>query len=435
MHPVQEIVRRNKIGREVGIYSCCSANRDVLKAVLLKAVKTNTLALIEATSNQVNQEGGYTGMTPYDFVAAVRLLAGEMGLPEQRLLLGGDHLGPLPWMQLPGDVAMERAGVLVRDCVLAGYTKIHLDTSMRIGSDNPNEPLQVSLCADRGAKLCAVAEEAFLEYQSTHPQAEPPVYVLGSEVPIPGGANDGSEMGVSKVEDCVHAIQEYRRAFHACGIDDAFERVVAFVTEMGVEFHERTLDEYNHEAAADLVDFMHTQQMAIEGHSTDYQTVKKLKRMCSDGVAILKAGPAFTFSAREALFALEGIECRLLDDTPEKKSNFRQVLEEAMHSDDSHWRDYYRGSAKEQRISIGYSFYNRSRYYMSLPQVVEAHDKLIANLSGNVIPLCMLSQYLPKQYFRVRSGEIENEPEAILLDRIGDRIDCYLRATKNNGEM
>ena len=65
--------------------------------------------------------------------------------------------------------------------------------------------------------------------------------------------------------------------------------------------------------------------------------------------------------------------------------------------------------------------------------MVAARDTLIQNLSGNVIPLCVLSQYLPTQYFRVRNGEIRNEALDIVLDRIGDRVDCYLAATNNCG--
>lgn len=435
MHPVQEIVQRNKAGREVGIYSCCSANRDVVKAVLLKARDTRTLALMESTSNQVNQEGGYTGMTPQSFADFVHEMSDDLDLPRNRVLLGGDHLGPLPWMNETADVAMEKATVLVRDCVMAGYSKIHLDTSMRMGSDDPSVPLDLSLCARRGALLCEVAEKAFMEYSHTHPDAEAPVYVLGSEVPVPGGATDGAEIHVSDVEDCTLALRTYRDAFNERGLGKVRERIVGFVAEMGIEFHERTLDEYDREAVRALTDYMKGTHLAIEGHSTDYQTENNLQRMVADGVAILKVGPALTFADREALFALEGIECRVFSDEPERESRFREVLEQAMLADDSHWRDYYQGDEKERGISRGYSFYDRSRYYMSLPEVKAAHDRLFENLSDGVIPICMLSQYLPNQYQRVRSGKIANSAEAILLDRIGDRIDCYLRATKNNGEM
>ena len=100
-----------------------------------------------------------------------------------------------------------------------------------------------------------------------------------------------------------------------------------------------------------------------------------------------------------------------------------------------YWKDYYKGDSNDQAISRAYSFYDRARYYMSQPEVQAARKKLLDNLAHGEIPLCMLSQYLPHQYYRVRTGELENDAESILLDRIGDRIDAYLHATKNNGEM
>ena len=68
MSIVNEIVRDNKRGYRSGIWSCCSANGDVIRAALRRAADTETPVLIESTSNQVNQEGGYTDMTPPRFL-------------------------------------------------------------------------------------------------------------------------------------------------------------------------------------------------------------------------------------------------------------------------------------------------------------------------------------------------------------------------------
>lgn len=435
MHPISEIVNRNKAGRPVGIYSCCSSNAEVVKAALLKAKKTNTICLIESTSNQVNPDGGYTGMTCSDFAEFVKKLAQNVGLPQNRLILGGDHLGPLPWATENEDMAMKKAEDLVRSCVLAGYTKIHLDTSMRVGDDDKHSALSVSTCARRGAKLCKVAEDAFKEYQKIHKDAEPPVYVVGSEVPIPGGDFDDVKIGITTPEDAVDGIEEYKNAFNNLGIGEVFDRIIGYVCEMGVEFHERHLDEYDSDAAKTLVDSMKKTKISIEGHSTDYQTPKNLEKMVVDGVAILKVGPALTFAMREGMFALEGIECRVYSNEPSRQSRFRDVLEHAMVVNDKAWRDYYTGSENDKAISRAYSYYDRCRYYMCVPEVVEAKEKLLDNLANGEIPLCMLSQYLPRQYSRVRAGLLENNAEEILLDRIGDVIDGYLVATRNNGEM
>ena len=66
------------------------------------------IALIEATSNQVNQDGGYTGMVPAQFRDFVQGIAERVGFPLARLVLGGDHLGPNAWTALPADEAMAK---------------------------------------------------------------------------------------------------------------------------------------------------------------------------------------------------------------------------------------------------------------------------------------------------------------------------------------
>jgi D-tagatose-1,6-bisphosphate aldolase subunit GatZ/KbaZ len=179
-----DLARANRAGEPVGIYSVCSADRSVLQAAMVQAQRDGVIVLIEATTNQVNQFGGYTGMTPPDFRAFVHSIAVEIGLPAPRIVLGGDHLGPHVWRSQGSDAAMARARDLVRDFVLAGFTKIHLDASMRLADDPADRPLDDATVAERAADLCAVAEEALTLLPANAPR---PLYVVGSEVPIPGG--------------------------------------------------------------------------------------------------------------------------------------------------------------------------------------------------------------------------------------------------------
>ncbi|WP_163362694.1 class II D-tagatose-bisphosphate aldolase non-catalytic subunit, partial [Escherichia coli] len=76
------------------------------------------------------QYGGYTGMTPVDFVVFVETIAREEGFDRTNLIFGGDHLGPNPWRKLPAEEAMAKAEAMVIDYIQAGFTKIHLDASM-----------------------------------------------------------------------------------------------------------------------------------------------------------------------------------------------------------------------------------------------------------------------------------------------------------------
>ena len=64
-HPGMMEQRRE--GKNCGIPSYCTANPLALEIILKRAKLLHTPVLIEATANQVNQYGGYTGMLPKDF--------------------------------------------------------------------------------------------------------------------------------------------------------------------------------------------------------------------------------------------------------------------------------------------------------------------------------------------------------------------------------
>lgn len=151
-HPIQQMMENRRNGIKCGIPSYCSANELVLEAALRRAKAQDTAVLIEATANQVNQFGGYTGMLPKDFYQMVLKMAEEIGVPEHQIILAGDHLGPLTWQNLPEKEAMENSIELVYQYARAGFTKIHLDTSMKV-ADDPDGLLSTETIARRGAIL------------------------------------------------------------------------------------------------------------------------------------------------------------------------------------------------------------------------------------------------------------------------------------------
>lgn len=141
-----------------GIPSICSAHPLVIEAAMLRAHREKAPVLIEATCNQVNQDGGYTGMTPEDFTRFVGAIADRIEFPREKILLGGDHLGPNPWKHLPADEAMAKAEAMITAYAKAGFTKLHLDTSM--GCAGEPTALPDATTAARAARLAAVAEDA-----------------------------------------------------------------------------------------------------------------------------------------------------------------------------------------------------------------------------------------------------------------------------------
>src|SRR5579863_279504 len=152
---LRAIVADNRAGRARGLPSWCTAHGRTLLAILRQHRDSDDPILIEATCNQVNQHGGYTGMTPAGFRAFVESLALQAGVAADRIIFGGDHLGPNPWKGRTAAEAMSEARVMVRAYVEAGFDKIHLDASMACADDLA---LSEDAMAERAAELCAVAE-------------------------------------------------------------------------------------------------------------------------------------------------------------------------------------------------------------------------------------------------------------------------------------
>ncbi|HEX3028101.1 MAG TPA: class II D-tagatose-bisphosphate aldolase, non-catalytic subunit [Clostridia bacterium] len=431
LHPMKEIVESRRMGTPKGIYSACSANAYVIEACMEKAQAAGESVLIEATANQVNQFGGYTGMKPADFSRFVYDIADKIGFPHERIILGGDHLGPLTWKSETSQNAMEKSIELIREYVLAGFTKIHLDTSMHLADDDTGKKLDTSVIAERGAVLCKAAETAFKEIMSLSDELQTPVYIVGSEVPIPGGSQkEGEGIQVTSVRDFEETVETYKDTFFRFGLQSAWENVIAVVVQPGVEFGDETVHEYNRKAAAELCETLKKYpNLVFEGHSTDYQTPGALKEMVEDGIAILKVGPALTFALREALFALNNMENELFKYDPGiQLSNLIETLDTVMARNPDNWKKHYHGNPATIRYARKFSYSDRVRYYLPLPEVRESIELMIQNLKTVEIPLTLIDQYLPLQYARIRSGKLKNDPEAMIKDRIGNYIDDYIYA-------
>ncbi|WP_421164857.1 tagatose-bisphosphate aldolase subunit KbaZ [Aeromonas dhakensis] len=422
MKSMLDLVAQHKQGEQVGIYAVCSAHPLVLEAALRLAAQGDQLLLVEATSNQVDQFGGYTGMTPADFRDLLHRLAAECRFPVQRLVLGGDHLGPNRWQSEPAEQAMAHAEDLVASYVAAGFKKIHLDCSMPCQGDPV--PLTDELVAARAARLANVAEQTAIR-QFGHSDL---VYVIGTEVPVPGGAHEElAELAVTTPEAARHTLAAHQQAFEQAGLAQLWPRVIGLVVQPGVEFDHTHVIDYHPERAAPLSRMIEAYpHLVFEAHSTDYQTPDAYRQLVRDHFAILKVGPALTFALREALFALAAIEEELV--VAKACSGLRQVLEETMLDRPDFWRSHYQGSPNECRLARGYSYSDRIRYYWPDSRVDDCYARLLANLAAEPIPLPLLSQHLPLQYRKVRQGSLSANPHDLILDQVQEVLRQYAAA-------
>lgn len=387
-HPLLDIPAAFHKGEPRGITSVCSAHPMVIEAALGLARALDRPALIEATCNQVNQEGGYTGMTPGDFRRFVERIAEDVGYDPANIILGGDHLGPNPWKHLPADEAMAKAEAMIAAYSEAGFTKLHLDASM--GCAGEPAALSDSQTASRAARLAAAAE--------AHKAGDnAPVYVIGTEVPVPGGAME--ELDHLQVTDPGAVAQTYEihlQAFAELGLQEAFARVIALVVQPGVEFGHTDIVQFDRQKAQTLSDALkHMPGLVFEAHSTDYQSETALRELVQDGYAILKVGPWLTFALREALYALDGI-ADILDGHPPKGA-LMSAMEQAMQDAPAHWDKYYSGTERQRWLQRHFSLSDRIRYYWPSPKAISAIDGLLTRLADTEIPAPVLSQFLSDQ--------------------------------------
>ncbi|MDH6195367.1 D-tagatose-1,6-bisphosphate aldolase subunit GatZ/KbaZ [Mycobacterium frederiksbergense] len=419
--PLADIIGRHKAGEPVGIYSVCSAHPTVVQAAFVQAAADDSQVLIEATSNQVDQFGGYTGLNPAQFRDLLFGIADECGFDRDRIILGGDHLGPNRWQHQPADQAMANAEVLVASYVEAGYSKIHLDCSMSCADDPA--VLSDEVVADRSARLLAVAEGAARRIGT-----DGPLYVIGTEVPVPGGAHETlSHLDPTPPDRARRTIDAHRKAFAARALEHVWPRIIALVVQPGVEFDHLRVVDYQRSATTELRHVLDSEpNLVFEAHSTDYQRPAQLRELVEDHWAILKVGPGLTFAMREALFALARIETELIP--APSRSHLIEVVERRMLTEPAHWRGYYEGDPITQRTARRYSYSDRLRYYWAEPEIDAARRQLLANLDQVGIPLPLISQFLPGQYDRIRARLLQPTAQALVIDRVRDALRPYARA-------
>lgn len=414
---MKQLISRHKTGEHIGICSVCSAHPLVIEAALRFDLHSTRRVLIEATSNQVNQFGGYTGMQPADFRDFVWRIADEIGFPHQRIILGGDHLGPNCWQGENAAAAMTKSVALIKAYVDAGFCKIHLDASMSCADDPV--PLDPRIVAERAARLCQAAEQT-----ATPELKQRLTYVIGTEVPVPGGESNAiTGVHITRASDAQNTLNTHREAFAALGLDEAFQRVIALVVQPGVEFDHSQVIHYQPKLAQTLSTWIAPTPWVYEAHSTDYQTARAYRELVRDHFAILKVGPALTFALREAIFALAQIENELI--APEQRSQIMQVIDQVMLDEPNYWKKYYPPQFSQAMVDLHFSLSDRIRYYWPHPRIQSSVEKMMANLDCAALPLGLLSQYLPLQFARVLDNQLAPTPHALVIDKIQDVLRAY----------
>ena len=410
MSALLDIIARNRAGQGVGLPAWCSAHPETLAAVLSTYRGDDAPVLVEATCNQVNQEGGYTGMDPLAFRRFLEGIAEAEGVAAGRLILGGDHLGPNPWRRLAADQAMDRARAMVAAYVEAGFTKIHLDASMPCGG----EVLAEEEMAERAADLALVAERTA--------GGRALAYVIGTEVPVPGGETAVVDhLAVTEPAAVARTVDLHRAAFARRGLGAVMDRVVAVVVQPGVDFGNAQVMGYDPARARGLVAAVPGLGGPVyEAHSTDYQDGAALRALVQGHFGILKVGPELTFAFRQAVFALERLAG--LMGLP---AGVEAALVAAMRAEPADWRAYVPPGAEEGRMML-YGLSDRVRYYWPKPGVQAALRALFDALRAADPAPGLVAQVTGGMVAPVDAARL---PETIIRRMVGDVVARYRAAT------
>lgn len=414
MPDLRQIIARNRAGEPIAIPSVCTAHPDALEASLTLAETLGQPIVVEATSNQVNQDGGYTGLTPAAFITFVRDIAARAQVDPTRILFGGDHLGPQAWRKLPAEPAMDKAQRMVADYAAAGFTKIHLDCSEGCA----DEPAQLpdAITATRSAALAATA----LKHAPDPAQL---LFVIGTEVPPPGGArtDDHGLIPPTTPGSAKATLAAHRDAFTALGLP--LDRIGGLVVQPGVEFS--PMEVHHLPLARDpglLAALADWPNLCLEAHSTDYQHPAAYPRLAELGFAFQKVGPALTFAWREALYALDALrsQCGWASGDP-----LADTMEQVMLSKPGSWQGHYHGTSADLRTERHFGLADRIRYYWPDPGAQAAVARLMADLDGKVLPdPALLAHFRADEIASARASHYPL-PRALALARVQTALRPY----------
>lgn len=197
-------------GHKKSLPSFCTSNFDVIKAIIHYAKAKNFPILIESTSSQVNQFGGYTNNKPHQFKNKIFKICSELNFPKKMIMLGADHLGPFPWLQYKGHIAWKNSINLLKSCIKSNYKKIHIDTCYNL---KDQKKLSKKDIIEKSLELFQIAKKKNI------------FFVFGTETPFPGSISNLRE-NFTKVETLKKEINIYLEYFKTINYKSRFAYVI-----------------------------------------------------------------------------------------------------------------------------------------------------------------------------------------------------------------
>lgn len=398
MPKTEQLLRRiDELERETGvrrtIFAACPNSPAVISASIRAAKRNNAPIYFAATLNQIDCDGGYTGMTQAEFTRLIRFEVERVHFTGP-VIVAIDHGGP--WLKDRQRTekwsvkdAMDGVKKSFEAAVLAGYDLIHVDPTVDINVPK-GEIIDIRLVAARTVELIAHVEN--FRKQKGLPAIS---YEVGTEE-VHGGLAD------EKTFDTF--INELKKGLVSVGLPDVWPCFI--VGKVGTDLDTTVFDP---EVAKRLTAKVRPLGSYIKGHYTD--DVANPEEYPLSGMGAANVGPEFTISEYRALCELEELEVKYeAEGRVAVRSHMREVLLKAVH--ESHrWEKWLHED--EQGKDLGELTPERQdwivatccRYIWQQPAPLAARGFLYANLTRLGI-----------------------DPEQIVLGRIERDMDKYFRA-------
>ena len=286
--------RISELEKETGIkrtiFAVCPNSMAVIKASFRAAKRNNAPIYFATTLNQVDGDGGYTGMNQSTFTKVLQQEADAVNYTGM-YIVAIDHGGP--WLKdiqtkekWDTDKAMNAVKKSFEDAVVAEYDLIHVDPTVDIFLP---EGANIDICvvAERTADLINHVEK--FRRTNGFPKIS---YEVGTEE-VHGGLADQATFDTFLVE-LKNNLKKY-------GLEDVWP--VFIVGKVGTDLHTAIFDP---EVAKELTEKVKRVGSYIKGHYTD--GVTNPEEYPQTGMGGANVGPEFTISEYEALEELEVIE-------------------------------------------------------------------------------------------------------------------------------
>tara|TARA_Y100000768_G_scaffold388875_1_gene388155 strand:- start:1296 stop:2522 length:1227 start_codon:yes stop_codon:yes gene_type:complete len=370
--------------------SFCTANMDVLKSIMFFCNLKKLPCLIECTSNQVNQDGGYTKKTPKKFIKEILNLRKKIKLNKNQLFIGGDHLGPLPWKNKIKKVAIKNSIKLIESFLNEKFCKIHIDTSIKCKDD---VIFNNEIIFERTKKI--------LENLKIRRKIKNRFLIIGSEVPL-SGSGDSKKIVLTNIKQVINECKKFRQVLKKSKFEK--NRKFGLVVEPGMKYMHRLIKKPDLKKFHNKKIFSTKNNFVFEAHSTDYQPLSILKKLVHNNFKFLKVGPELTYNYSRSLFFMENIENKLF----KKKTSFIKTnIFNSMKKNDKYWLGYYNYKNKNLFLE---SKLDRMRYYFNYFNVDNSIKTLKKNINSISLEkiLILLSKKQKREFLYFNKKNLTN---------------------------